>query len=67
MIGGALMGVGGVMALGCTIGQGITGMSTLAAGSVLAFASIVAGGFFGMKYLEEGSLSGAFQAFLARG
>ena len=27
----------------------------------------LAGGFFGMKYLEEGSLSGAFQAFLARG
>jgi uncharacterized protein len=67
MIGGALMGVGGVMALGCTIGQGITGTSTLALGSLLAFLSIVAGGFFGIKYLEHGSLTGAFQALLARG
>jgi hypothetical protein len=67
MIGGALMGMGGVIAIGCTIGQGITGMSTLALGSLLAFLSIVAGGFFGMKYLEEGSLAGAVQALLARG
>lgn len=67
MVGGALMGVGGVMAMGCTIGQGITGMSTLAFGSLLAFLSIVGGGFFGMKYLEEGSLIGAFRALLARG
>jgi len=28
--GGILMGFGGVLALGCTVGQGITGMSTLA-------------------------------------
>ncbi|HEX9702329.1 MAG TPA: YeeE/YedE thiosulfate transporter family protein, partial [Rhodospirillales bacterium] len=67
MIGGALMGMGGVIAIGCTIGQGITGMSTLALGSLLAFLSIVGGGFFGMKYLEEGSLAGAVQALLARG
>ena len=65
--GGALMGVGGVLALGCTIGQGITGLSTLAAGSVLAFLSILAGGITGMKYLEEGSLGGALRAILARG
>jgi hypothetical protein len=64
--GGALMGVGGVLALGCTIGQGITGLSTLAFGSVLAFLSIIAGGIYGMKYLEEGSLGGAFRAILAR-
>ena len=35
MVGGVLMGFGGVTALGCTIGQGITGVSTLAAGSFL--------------------------------
>lgn len=64
--GGALMGIGGVLALGCTIGQGITGLSTLAAGSVLAFLSILAGGVYGMKYLEEGSFGGAFRAMLAR-
>ncbi len=67
MIGGALMGMGGIMALGCTIGQGVTGLSTLALGSVIALTSIVAGGVFGMKYLEEGSFGGAFKAILARG
>ena len=67
MIGGALMGMGGIMALGCTIGQGVTGMSTLALGSVIALLSIIGGGVFGMKYLEEGSFGGAFKAILARG
>lgn len=65
--GAALMGTGGVLALGCTIGQGITGLSTLAAGSVLAWLSILAGGVYGMKYLEEGSFGGALRALLARG
>ncbi len=32
-----MMGFGGVTALGCTIGQGLTGISTLAVGSILAF------------------------------
>lgn len=52
MIGGAMMGVGGVFALGCTIGQGITGMSTLGLGSVIALAFIVLGGYMGLKYME---------------
>jgi uncharacterized membrane protein YedE/YeeE len=64
--GAALMGTGGVLALGCTIGQGITGLSTLAAGSVLAVASIVAGGLFGMRYLEQGAFVPAFKALFAR-
>jgi uncharacterized membrane protein YedE/YeeE len=50
VIGGILMGFGGVTALGCTIGQGITGFSTLAIGSILAFASIVAGAAAAMKW-----------------
>jgi len=59
MLGAALMGFGGVLALGCTIGQGITGMSTLALGSLMALASIIFGSAFTMKvdyYLldEEG-------------
>lgn len=41
--GGALMGFGGVLSLGCTIGQGISGMSTLALGSVISLLSIIAG------------------------
>jgi uncharacterized membrane protein YedE/YeeE len=67
LAGGAMMGVGGVLALGCTIGQGITGMSTLALGSVLAWLSILAGGYLGIKYLDRGSLAGAFRAVFARG
>lgn len=65
-VGAALMGVGGVIALGCTIGQGITGMSTLAFGSLLALVSIVIGGVLGMKYMEEGTLGGAVKAMLSR-
>jgi uncharacterized membrane protein YedE/YeeE len=53
LAGAALMGLGGVMALGCTIGQGITGVSTLALGSFLTFAAIVAGGFWGLRVLER--------------
>jgi hypothetical protein len=47
--GGVLMGFGGVVALGCTVGQGISGFSTLALGSILTFASIVAGSAATMK------------------
>jgi len=49
LVGGALMGFGGVLALGCTIGQGISGLSTLALGSFLAFFSIIAGAALTMK------------------
>jgi uncharacterized membrane protein YedE/YeeE len=66
MVGGAIMGIGGVMALGCTIGQGITGMSTLAMGSLIALLSILVGGYFGLKYLEEGSFCGALSAVISR-
>ena len=48
--GGVLMGFGGVTALGCTIGQGLTGISTLAVGSFLALAAIVAGCVAASKY-----------------
>ncbi len=49
VIGGVLMGVGGVLALGCTIGQAVTGVSTLALGSFIAFAGIVFGSALTMK------------------
>lgn len=41
IVGGALMGVGGILALGCTIGQGLTGISTLAVSSIIAISSIM--------------------------
>jgi uncharacterized membrane protein YedE/YeeE len=49
-VGAVLMGIGGVLSMGCTIGQGITGVSTLALGSVLTLISIVAGAAGMMKY-----------------
>ena len=49
-LGGVLMGVGGVLSLGCTVGQAITGVSTLAIGSVLTFLAIVIGSAGTMKY-----------------
>lgn len=53
MAGGALMGIGGVVAMGCTVGQAITGISTLALGSVLAFIAIVVGAVIGLKTMER--------------
>ena len=50
IIGGILMGFGGVTALGCTIGQGITGFSTLALGSIVTFLAIIAGSAVTLKY-----------------
>lgn len=50
LVGAVLMGFGGVLAMGCTIGQGVTGLSTLAAGSFIAFAAIVAGSAATMKF-----------------
>jgi uncharacterized membrane protein YedE/YeeE len=50
LVGAALMGVGGVTALGCTIGQGLSGVSTLALGSFLALGAIVAGAVLALRY-----------------
>ena len=48
-IGAILMGFGGVLAMGCTIGQGVTGFSTLALGSIFTFLAIVLGSALTMK------------------
>ena len=62
-IGGILMGIGGVLSMGCTIGQGVTGVSTLALGSMITFGAIVFGSALTMKVqyylLDE---KGFFQA-----
>jgi hypothetical protein len=50
-LGGAvLMGVGGVTAMGCTVGQGLSGLSTLSATSFVAVAAIMAGAVLALKY-----------------
>lgn len=50
LVGAMLMGFGGVTALGCTVGQGMSGLSTLALGSMLAVASIVTGSVLMLKF-----------------
>ena len=72
IIGGLLMGIGGVLAMGCTIGQAVTGASTLAMGSFLTFFAIVLGSaltmkiqYYQMVYEEEASFVKALVASLA--
>ncbi len=50
VVGATLMGIGGVLAMGCTIGQGISGVSTLALGSIVTLVAIIAGSAATMKY-----------------
>ena len=49
VVGAVLMGFGGVLGMGCTIGQAITGVSTLAIGSMLTFGAIFLGSALTMK------------------
>lgn len=68
LLAGVLMGFGGVLSLGCTIGQGVSGMSTLALGSLMTLVSIILGSTFTLKmqfYLleEEGVLYALRQTF----
>ncbi len=53
LIGAVLMGFGGVTAMGCTVGQGLTGISTLAIGSFIALAGIVGGAVAAMKWQQR--------------
>lgn len=52
--GAALMGVGGVVAMGCSIGQGVTGFATLAYSAPITLAAIYFGAVFGLKRLIQG-------------
>jgi uncharacterized membrane protein YedE/YeeE len=50
IVGGILMGVGGITALGCTIGQGLSGVSTLSVGSFIALGAIITGAVLALRY-----------------
>lgn len=72
VVGGFLMGVGGVLGMGCTIGQGVTGVSTLALGSYLTLTSIIFGSaltmkveYYRMVYEGEATVFSALVAALA--
>jgi len=65
---GVLMGFGGVLSVGCTIGQGVGGFSTLALGSVVSIASIVFGCALTIKmqyYMLDDGFSGSLRQSLA--
>lgn len=72
VIGGFMMGIGGVLAMGCTIGQAVSGVSTLALGSFITFIAIVFGSaltmkiqYYGMVYEDESNFFKALSASLA--
>ncbi|OBS10278.1 YeeE/YedE family protein [Acidihalobacter prosperus] len=72
IVGGFLMGVGGVLGMGCTIGQGVTGVSTLALGSYMTLISIIFGSaltmkieYYRMVYEGEATFFSALVAALA--
>jgi uncharacterized protein len=53
LAGAALMGVGGVLALGCSIGQGVVGISTMAMDSFLVFGAMSLGAVMGIRFVES--------------
>ena len=61
IVGAFLMGTGGVFAMGCTIGQGITAPSVLAISAPLVMFSIALGARLGLSYLLEGSVWSVFR------
>ena len=65
LLGAALMGFGGVTALGCTIGQGLSGVSTLALGSLLATAAIVGGAWVTLRLIDWREQRGSLRTAVA--
>lgn len=66
MLGAMAMGAGGITAHGCTIGQGISGVSTLALSPMIALFSIFVGASFGLHWVLSGSAREAFDLLLGR-
>ncbi len=62
--GGMMMGMGAIMAGGCNIGQGLSGLSTLSLESILAVIFIFSGMFLGVKWLQYAEEHGSLWAFL---
>jgi len=61
LLGGFLMGVGGVFAMGCTIGQGVSAVSALALSAPIVMISVAIGARMGLSYLIEGSPFASFR------
>ena len=56
LLGGSLMGIGAILAYGCNIGQGLSGISTLSMESLLAVIGMVVGISIAAKWLEKNTL-----------
>ena len=54
--GAALMGIGGTVALGCSVGQGVSAMSVLAFSAPVTLAAIIVGGLLGLRHMIHGYL-----------
>jgi hypothetical protein len=61
IFGGFLMGTGGLLSLGCTVGQGLSAVSVLALSAPIVLAAIFAGAWLGLMYLVEGSVGDALR------
>ncbi|MHA7776759.1 YeeE/YedE family protein [Roseibium sp. M-1] len=61
LLGGTLMGIGGVFAMGCTVGQGITAFSAMAISAPVVMLSMALGAKVGLAWLVEGSVLAAFR------
>ena len=53
LVGALLMGIGGVVAMGCTMGHGLSGLSLLSLGSLLTTISIIGGAALGLRWLSR--------------
>lgn len=63
IVGAAMMGFGGVLALGCTIGQGVSAASLLAISVPVTMLSVAVGARMGLAWLLEGSATAPFRRF----
>lgn len=52
--GAALMGMGGVVAMGCSVGQGLTAFAVLAYSAPVTLLAIAAGGLLGLRHMIQG-------------
>jgi len=66
LVGAALMGFGGALALGCTFGQGLSGLSTLSVAAMVTIAGIIFGCLWGIRYFEAGGLWSGLKLTLSR-
>jgi len=48
-----MVGIGGILGMGCTLGQGVAGTSTLSLGSFLDLFSLMLGAYIGIRMQKQ--------------